>query len=633
MSGPMVRVELSESGERIELRSPFFMGVSEMCQAVPGANWSAKRGVWTYPLGLQNCRLLRVVFTDMLKVGPRLSKWARVAIQQEAQMRALGQLSDAELDRVHEVLPRIAGAMASRTYQRVGAAFMATQPHGGVLLADEPGLGKTIQTLGGIAERGIEDGPHLVACPATAIRITWEKEVRKWTDFQVFAATGSPLAKARAIEAAQNAEGPRFLIINPETARVKMGRWCPKCKMFEEDFTTPDQDIEHRDDQHKTQPRPWEVKFPDLFDFQWNSVVVDEAHRFLSGIKGQHNKTQVGEGLCRLQVKTGDEGLKVALTGTPIKGIPRNFWGVLHWLNPKAYTSLWTWSQQYLEVTESRFGNSIGGIAEPRREALYRSLDAVMLRRTKIEVAPDLPPRQLVEHWCDPTPEQARQYEEMREAGEAMFGERYVSNTGMLAELTFLKQIATAYQGTNGPVMAKSCKWNLLLELLEERGVVGPAASRYDDGNKFVIASQFTKVIDAMEKEFATKHKVKCLKITGAITPAKRLEAQENFQTPGGPRIMLINTMAGGVAIDLDQHCDELFFMDETYVPDDQEQVEGRIHRVSRIHNVMIHYLYARGSIDEAIAMSNVGKDEVQKIVLDGRRGVEFAIRLLKENA
>ncbi|AVP41400.1 DNA helicase [Streptomyces phage Yara] len=631
MSGPMVKINLSEDGKRIELRSPYFVGVSEMCQGVPGASWSKTRRTWSYPLSLQTCRLLRVVFTDMLKVGKELSQWAWKATREEEAMRSLGKLSDTELDRVSEILPKIGGAMSSRTYQRVGAAFMARSA-GGILLADEPGLGKTIQTLGGIVERGIEDGPHLVACPATAVRITWEKEVRKWTDFQVFAATGSPKQKQAAIEAAQLADGPRFLIINPETARVRIGRWCSKCKMFEEDFTDPYQDVEHRENEHKTQPRPWEVKFPDLFNFEWNSVTVDEAHRFLSGIKGTHNKTQVGEGMCRLRVKPGDEGLKVALTGTPIKGIPGNFWGVLHWLYPEAYKSKWTWAQQYLDVQEGRFGSSIGGIAEHRREALYRSLDAVMLRRTKAEVAPDLPPRQLVEHWCDPSPEQLRQYEEMREAGEAMFGEKYMSVTGTLAELTMLKQIATAYQGTSGPVMSKSCKWTFLLELLEERGVVGPASSRYDDGKKYVIASQFTKVINAMEKEFA-KLKVATLKITGDVTPAKRREFQEDFQTPGGPRIMLLNTLAGGVAIDLDQQCDELFFMDETYVPDDQEQVEGRIHRVSRIHNVMIHYLYARGSIDERIAESNVSKDEVQKILLDGRRGVEFAIRLLKENS
>jgi len=252
----------------------------------------------------------------------------------------------------------------------------------------------------------------------------------------------------------------------------------------------------------------------------------------------------------------------------------------------------------------------------------------VMLRRTKGEVAQDLPPKQYIEHWCDPSPQQQKQYDEMALMGEAMFGERSVSATGVLAELTRLRQIATAYQGADGPVMAKSCKWLFLLELLEERGLVG--TSRYDNGTKYVIASQFGQVINAMEAEFR-KLKVPVLKITGDVSPKQRLAAQASFQGVGGPRIMLLNTIAGGVAIDLDAHCDELFFMDETFVPDDQEQVEDRIHRVSRIHQVAIHYLYAKGSIDEKIAGMNISKDQIQKRVLDGRRGVEFALRMLKE--
>src|SRR3546814_9913939 len=103
--------------------------------------------------------------------------------------------------------------------------------------------------------------------------------------------------------------------------------------MFIEDFTSPQQDIEHMEDGHKTAPRPYEIKFPELFEPVWTSIVVDESHRFLSGIRGAHAKTQIAEGLCRLNVD--EEGLKVALSGTHIKGNPINFWGVLHWLDPK----------------------------------------------------------------------------------------------------------------------------------------------------------------------------------------------------------------------------------------------------------------------------------------------------------
>lgn len=627
MSEVRVRLELSDKGDRIVLIAQYFPGLEDMCKAVPGWNYSGAKKHWTYPLNMQTCRLLRHVFTDMLDIGPRLTVWAREAVAHERTMKRIGKHKNFRLESVRRVLPEVSDAMKSRTYQRVGAAFIANAKRG-VLLADQPGLGKTIQTLGGIVERGVYKGRHLVLCPSTAIRITWEKEVRKWTDFDVHVMTGSEKQKRKGMEAALASEAETvFLITNPETARLKLGRWCSKCKSFVEDFDDPQQDVDHRDDRHNTSPRPYKVQFPELFQEVWQTVTLDESHRFLGGIKGANNKTLVAEGLCRLKVE--EEGSLIALSGTPIKGNPENFWGVLYWLDREAYSAKWAWAEQYMDIQKGPFGNKMLGISPAREKAFYRSLDTIMLRRTKAEVAPDLPPKQTIEHWCEPSPKQLRQYEEMEQEGEAMFGDEAITATSALAELTYLKQIASAYRGDEGkPILKESCKWVYLLELLEERGVLG--GSKYDDGNKFVIASQFTQLVDAMAAEFG-RLKVPVLKITGAVSTKQRLAAQQDFQTPGGPRIMLINTMAGGVAIDLDKHCDELFFMDETWVPDDQEQVEDRIHRVSRIHNVTIHYLYARGSIDERIAALNIGKDVIQKEILDARRGVAFARRLLKE--
>lgn len=687
MSDPQVVVEISLNGKSIDLFSPYFPGVADMCKLVPGARWNAEHKHWRYPLDMQTCRMLRKTFTDMLIIGPELTDWARRAVRNERKMHEMTKATDAALRHVPGLLPRIDAAMANRTYQRVGAAYMAASPSGGVLLADQPGLGKTIQTLAGIAERGVEKGIHLVAPPATAVRIVWEKEVKKWTDWGVWAATGSAAQRHKTI--AEFYDAPletKFLVVNPEMVRTKLGRWCSKCKAFEEDMQADIVDAKkalvglekemqnlldglskakaanehdavadteaiikdckadiqstsdqldaankkvtgHRIDSHNTAPRVWQQPFPELFEPEWSSITVDESHRFLSGIKSPVQKTQVGEGFCRLKLAPG--GLKVALSGTPAKGKPINFWGALHWLNPALYRSKWQWAEQYLQITDNGFGKSVGGVRPEKEEAFYKSLDTVMLRRTKSEVVKELPPKDVQEHWIDPTPKQLKQYQEMLTEGETMFGDTRITAVGVLSEMTRLKQIATAYQGSNGPIMKESCKWEYLMEMLQERGVVGPVDERFGD-SKFVIASQFTQVIDAMEIAFREMG-VDVLKITGSVSPKKRLEAQNAFQAKGGVRIILINTMAGGVAIDLDQHCDELFFMDETFVPDDQEQVEDRIHRVSRIHQVTIHYFYSRGSIDEAIALSNVSKDEVQKKILDGRRGVEFALRLLRE--
>jgi SNF2 family DNA or RNA helicase len=135
-------------------------------------------------------------------------------------------------------------------------------------------------------------------------------------------------------------------------------------------------------------------------------------------------------------------------------------------------------------------------------------------------------------------------------------------------------------------------------------------------------------VIDSLA-DYLTHIKVEHLAITGAVSERKRVEATNLFQSEGGPRVMLMNTKAGGVSITLDAYCSELVEIDETWVPDDQEQLEDRIHRVSRIHQVTIYRLSGADTIDEHIRGITDDKELVQKTLLDGRRGVEFAKLLI----
>jgi SNF2 family DNA or RNA helicase len=75
-----------------------------------------------------------------------------------------------------------------------------------------------------------------------------------------------------------------------------------------------------------------------------------------------------------------------------------------------------------------------------------------------------------------------------------------------------------------------------------------------------------------------------------------------------------------------------MIILDETWVPDDQEQVEDRIHRISRKEGrapATYWYPRSRGTIDEMIAANNLTKDLLQKKLLDGRRGVTFAKQIL----
>ena len=93
----------------------------------------------------------------------------------------------------------------------------------------------------------------------------------------------------------------------------------------------------------------------------------------------------------------------------------------------------------------------------------------------------------------------------------------------------------------------------------------------------------------------------------------------------------MLNTKAGGTSLTLDA-ADDVIIIDSTFNHDDQEQVEDRAHRLSRMdHNVTVWNLASTNSIDESIARHTFKMDSSIKSILDGPRGVDFARQLLKD--
>jgi SNF2 family DNA or RNA helicase len=120
--------------------------------------------------------------------------------------------------------------------------------------------------------------------------------------------------------------------------------------------------------------------------------------------------------------------------------------------------------------------------------------------------------------------------------------------------------------------------------------------------------------------------------ITGRVTGKKRASAVESFSSPDGPRLLLINTTAGGTSLTLDAYCDEMFVLDETWIRDDQDQLEKRIdNRGQEARPRYAHYIRTVGTVEEGIALTNDEQWEMQSRILDRRRGVEVALSLLGE--
>jgi hypothetical protein len=650
-------------GGRIRLSSDAH--VPGLQNKIPGAG-ILKSGEWSIPLSVAACLLLRERFGERLRIDSSLSSWYREEVGTGVRMAKLGASADAELFRVPALAPALSAAFSARTYQRVGARFIAEGKR--VLLADEMGLGKTLQAIGGVLESGVP-GPYLVVAPKTATEAVWGRELLRWLDDGAVATfPEGRAARERVWSELEGLARPLYatlwVVVHPEMARVKSWWICRECgsetavanvKKLQCQKDADGNWFGH--DPRRTETRH-DMEWPQLFEREWGAIINDESQRSL--LRRRKTPTQVRNGMLQLRVR--EDGLKIASTGSPFNSRGELLWGTLNWLRPDKYSAFWSWAETFYEVGTDGYGRTIGNLRPNREEILWRGLDALVLRRTKTEVAPDLPPKTYIGTplndetavhgvWLPMEGEQAKVYLQMFDDSVSTLEGGDLSAIGVLAELTRLKQLASASGRIEERMVKEKCarpeecpngdgpkphthevlrkfmipqmpsnKIEYIIQMLDEMGYPESPAG------KVVIVSQFTKLLGLVREALSP---IATCSITGDVSQVQRDRIIQDFNARGGPHIMLLQTKTGGVAITIDS-ADHMVFLDETWVPDDQEQAEDRIHRVSNPRPVFYHYLRSLGSIDSAIAEANSELDQGGKRLLDGRRGIEFSKRVVE---
>lgn len=675
-------INIEKHGRRIVVRTD--EPLTGFRTAIPGA-YQTVAGYWTVPLSLESCKLLRERFGRRLVVGKELSRWAKTVRTNREYMADLAKQKDARLERLPKVAPRLYKAMRTRRYQRVGARFVADNP--ATLVADDPGLGKTLIALGGILESGIP-GPYLVSAPKTAARSVWEREIIRWLPREHRAITLPELRHQREMVIRLTRYGPMtWLIVHPEILLMQEWWVCQqpvikrkrnrktgkRFRVIEPCNTqTPagsGQKIQLLCGHRKTPKtkKVHEAAYPKLFEIEWGAIVVDESHESL--IRRTSSKpTQRRRGMESLRLRPG--GLRIAMSGTPCDSKPHQLWGTLNWLAPVQYSAFHRWAALYWQ-TGGYTGFEIGEFRQDREKLLWDSLSAIALRRTKAEVAQDLPPKMLmgsplvpsdpdsvVGVWLEMEGKQAKAYESMERLSVAELESGRLEATTALAELTRLKQLACSYgdieevhrrvrcptpkehrcSGWHKELAQKyrpalpSNKFNWLIENLEEWGYPQHPIT------KVVVVSFFTGILEefraGVERHFRTKPKRPlCTAITGRTPVAERANIINAFNDYGHntPQVMFLNVKAGGTAITLDT-ADRMIFLSETRIPDQQKQAEDRIHRVSRPRQCMYYYLRSLGTVDVGTAIVNREADRATHRLLDTRRGIEYMRYVLAQS-
>lgn len=617
-----VFAELSASGDRIEVWFKYDPDLVYLIKEVPGARYHPPHDdgpKWTVPLNLDVARRLRENMGPGLVLGRALKVWGREAAKREKNLQALANIDsvDAKDLKLMQKIPKLAEWM--RGYQRADVQFMATTS---VINANEQRLGKTTEVIASIFEADLENGVHLVCAPRSALNTVWRFEIERWTadlekPHEVITYSGELSSRERQMAIDEfwecvDEEWPVWFVCTYST--VRDGK---------EPYMDP---AEHPDG--------------------WNTFTIDEFHR--SGLPNASGKKGTGSKFTDA-VKDIPAQRRYALSGTPMGGKPIKLWGALHFLYPQQFTSKWQWAKTWLDVSSNGYGQDIGGVLPGRQEEFYASLAPYMVRRLRSEVLPQLPPAQWIDVWCDMTEKQKKQYDTFAAKAEAEIEDKKLGALGILAEYTRLKVFADAYcdritedivkcDGCDGDGCEKclfegtvkkqhpipsheSGKLQPLLDRLAEQGITG---DKDDEGDSLaIVASQFKSVADMVHGFLQTKG-ITAVKITGDTKDADRQEYQMMFRQdgkrrPGDPRVIVMTTTAGGVAITLDL-VENVHILDETWVPDDQEQLADRAVNTSRMHQVGVYVYRSRNTVEQYIEEVNIEKRAVNRMILDLRR-------------
>ncbi|MCW3477202.1 DEAD/DEAH box helicase, partial [Limobrevibacterium gyesilva] len=447
-----------------------------------------------------------------------------------------------------------------RPYQARGVdwlQFLRAAGLGGVL-ADDMGLGKTVQTLAHIAieqAAGRLDRPALIVCP-TSLVANWR------------------------LEAARFAPALKLLTLHGP-ARKDSFAAIPR-----HDLVLTTYPLLTRD--HAA-----------LAAQDWHIVVLDEAQTIKNP---QADTSRRVRGLRARQ--------RLCLSGTPLENHLGELWSLFDFVAPGFLGDRRGFQARYRTPIEK------AGNAE-RRTLLARRIRPFLLRRTKDEVTPDLPPKTEIPEAVDMAADQRAVYESIRLAMHARVRAAIAARGLARSGIIVLDALLKLRQACCDPRLLKlasvrrsrttSAKFNRLMELLPHM---------IADGRRILLFSQFTEMLGLIQDGLAAAKLPHAL-LTGdtrdRATPIRRFQA-------GEVPLFLISLKAGGTGLNLTA-ADTVIHYDPWWNPAVEDQATDRAHRIGQDKAVFVHKLVTLGTIEEKMEVLKQRKRALAAGILHAERG------------
>jgi SNF2 family DNA or RNA helicase len=296
---------------------------------------------------------------------------------------------------------------------------------------------------------------------------------------------------------------------------------------------------------------------------------------------------------------------RLVLTGTPLENRQLDLWSIFRFLLPGLLGS------------RAAFEGALTADREATLARLRVQLAPFILRRTKNEVAQELPPKVEMDLICPLTDVQRAEYaricsEGLERLGDDVGAAMREKSFGFLALLTRLRQTCCdpdMLPWLKSP-LTDSGKINLLMEKLAE--IVG-------SGHKVVIFSQFVMLLDRVRAALAQHFpELPRYELTGMTLD--RLKPVQGFQQANGAAAMLVSLKAAGTGITL-HAADYVFLLDPWWNPAVEAQAVDRVHRIGQTNTVFVYRMVTAGTIEERIQALQASKRDLFDKLVGGLGG------------
>ena len=326
-----------------------------------------------------------------------------------------------------------------------------------------------------------------------------------------------------------------------------------------------------------------------LASVRWDTLVLDEAQAI------KNPESQVAQAAFALQ-----GARRITLTGTPVENRLDELWSQLHFLNPGLLGGRADFEERYARPIAA-------GDAGPA-ELLRARIRPFVLRRRKVEVAPELPPRTEAVLHAALSEEERALYDAVAASVRADVLAQLERPGGVMAALEALLRLRQACCHPRllpGQTLERSAKLELLVDRLETSAA---------EGHKALVFSQWTTLLDLVEPRLAAAE-LGFTRLDGATRD--RTGAVARFQAPDGPPVFLISLRAGGTGLNLTA-ADHVFLLDPWWNPAVEEQAADRAHRIGQDKPVFVYRLVAAGTVEERILALQAKKRALADTVLAG---------------